>query len=327
MRPARLVAPLLLVSGLGCAQQTPPSAPPAFRTPNSPERERAVGDLEGLAPPLRAALSDTAAFRPIRPPAPEDWLSQHAEPGQTFAQFVASSPNRPGADRNAIYLQPILDFPPADAPSLDFLRRFTESYFGLRVALLPPLTPAPNAITERTNLGARQLLTGDLLKLLAKRLPPDAHGLLGVTMVDLYAGDSWNFVFGEASLRERVGVFSFARYRVPPSAGGDVARALVLHRSAKVLAHEIGHLFGMAHCTFYACAMNGSNHLPEMDAAPIHLCPVCLRKLQWSARFDVESRYRALARLCREGGFTEDAAWLEARLSPVPPTPSRSPRR
>jgi len=31
-------------------------------------------------------------------------------------------------------------------------------------------------------------------------------------MTDLYPRDSWNFVFGLASLRERIGVFSFARY-------------------------------------------------------------------------------------------------------------------
>jgi archaemetzincin len=31
-------------------------------------------------------------------------------------------------------------------------------------------------------------------------------------MEDLYPDPAWNFVFGQASLRERVEVFSFARY-------------------------------------------------------------------------------------------------------------------
>jgi archaemetzincin len=31
-------------------------------------------------------------------------------------------------------------------------------------------------------------------------------------MEDLYPEPSWNFVFGQASLNERVGVYSFARY-------------------------------------------------------------------------------------------------------------------
>jgi len=36
--------------------------------------------------------------------------------------------------------------------------------------------------------------------------------MLSVTMVDIYPRDSWNFVFGLASLKDRTGVFSFKRY-------------------------------------------------------------------------------------------------------------------
>jgi archaemetzincin len=54
------------------------------------------------------------------------------------------------------------------------------------------------------------LLTADILDLLKDRLPADAFALLGITMVDFIP--QWNFVFGQASLRDRVGVYSFARY-------------------------------------------------------------------------------------------------------------------
>ena len=46
------------------------------------------------------------------------------------------------------------------------------------------------------------------------------------------------------------------------------------------MTHEIGHMFGVKHCVYYNCAMNGSNHLQESDRRTEHLCPVCLRKLQ-----------------------------------------------
>jgi archaemetzincin len=39
-----------------------------------------------------------------------------------------------------------------------------------------------------------------------------AFCLNAVTMEDLYPDPQWNFVFGEASLPDRTGVFSFARY-------------------------------------------------------------------------------------------------------------------
>ena len=33
-----------------------------------------------------------------------------------------------------------------------------------------------------------------------------------MSLIDLYPRDEWNFVFGLASIRDRTGVFSFARY-------------------------------------------------------------------------------------------------------------------
>lgn len=41
---------------------------------------------------------------------------------------------------------------------------------------------------------------GDLLQFLSNRKPKDAFCIVGITMIDLYPEDSWNFVFGEASL-------------------------------------------------------------------------------------------------------------------------------
>ena len=36
---------------------------------------------------------------------------------------------------------------------------------------------------------------------------------------------------------------------------------LTLRRSCKVLAHEACHMFGIEHCVWFRCLMNGSNHL------------------------------------------------------------------
>jgi archaemetzincin len=160
------------------------------------------------------------------------------------------------------------------------------------------------------------LLTGDILSLLRTRFPDDAFALLGITMTDLYPDPKWNFVFGEASLQDGVGVYSFARY--DPRFYGDAPGAdfgnLILRRSSKVLAHETGHMFGMEHCIWYRCVMNGSNHLEESDARPLHLCPVELRKLQWSIGFDVVERYRRLRDFDRQAGFLDEAVWLDKRI-------------
>lgn len=64
-----------------------------------------------------------------------------------------------------------------------------------------------NEYTEKEQYNARHIL--DKLR---KCLKPDAFCLIAVAFTDLYPKDEWNFVFGLASIRERTGVFSFARY-------------------------------------------------------------------------------------------------------------------
>ena len=73
-------------------------------------------------------------------------------------------------------------------------------------------------------------------------------------------------------------------------------------------------MFGVQHCIYFHCLMNGSNHLAESDARPMHLCPVDLRKLQESIGFDVVERYRRLLQFYLSAGFTEEASWLSRRL-------------
>ena len=290
---------------------------PPFVPPNAAERARALGSLEGVPSKLRAALTDESAFEAIPKPGISDWLASQHEPGQTFDGFVASHPNRPDGKRRVLTLQPLGEFGGPDAPPLDVLARFAEAFFTLPVTTLPPREVEGLGVTDRVNKDTRikQLLTTDLLRLLKERLPDDAFAVLGLTMQDLYPDPRWNFVFGQASLQDRVGVYSFARYAPKSAANPDLDPAkLVLLRGAKVLAHETGHMFGLAHCTYYRCLMNGSNHLGELDARPLHLCPVCLRKLQWSVGFDVEERYRRLRDTAKAAGLDDEARWLDGRV-------------
>jgi archaemetzincin len=289
-----------------------------FTPSNAVGRLAAIGATDGLPQELRKAVEPDEAFQPIPIPGPADWLSNHTEAGQTFEQFVVSRPNRPTSVRRKLYLQPIGSFAKPGAPSVDELVQFAAAFFTIDIATLPPMDIAREQVTSRRNPsgGQTQLLTADLLALLQKRLPVDAFALLGITMTDLYPDSRWNFVFGQASLRGRVGVYSFARYD-PEFYGGKRAfdvHQLLLRRSCKVLAHEASHMFGIEHCIWYRCLMNGSNHLDEADARPLHLCPVDLRKLQWSIGFDVVRRYIRLLEFDRHAGFADEGNWVQKRL-------------
>ena len=291
-----------------------------FTPPDEKSIRDAIGNVSPLSVQLqRAFTSDHDAFEPIPTPGPGDWLAVHPEQDQTFEQFKASNPNRPAPNRNIIYFQPLGDFAAERSPSLEKLREFAAAFFAMEVKTLLPVS-IDNFPTRRNPFSHNpQILTGDVLRFLKARVPADGFCVLAITMEDLYPEASWNFVFAQASLRDRVGVYSFARY--DPAFYGETRTSsyelLLLHRSCKVLAHETSHMFGLTHCTFFNCLMNGSNHLTESDRRPLHLCPVCLRKLQWSVGFDVLGHYTALEQFSRTAGFSDEAEWLKGRIQKV----------
>ena len=325
VRSATVLAPLAAlalgacrrVDGAGEPQQSTPEA--ASRTKQEGSAELANGRPAASSPGWQRLFVDDTHFAPVPPPSPGDWLAEHEEPGQSFEQFVAERPNRPDAVRRFIYLQPLGAFDPRHSPDTALLRDYAARFFSLPTKLLPELSWEGMSITERENpfTHHRQLLTTDILDQLRHRLSKDAYCLLGLTMQDLYPRDDWNFVFGQARLRERVGVYSFVRYAPDfyGDAAGPNARQLVLKRSLKVMVHEIGHMFGLHHCVQHHCLLNGSNHLAESDARPAHACPVCLRKLHHSIGFDPVKRYRRLLDFYQKHGFAGESAWVRARLS------------
>ncbi|WP_395753485.1 archaemetzincin [Prosthecobacter sp.] len=285
-----------------------------------PTRQEAVGDLTKLSALERAAFEDDATlFEPIRKAKPMDWLAQHKEPGQTVEEYrVALSALKPTPQQKALCVLPLGEFQAGNAPSLEKLREYCTAFFGMETRILEPVALDKVPAKRRTNKNTQklQLLTTDILTWLPSRKPRDAYALIAVTMEDLYPDEEWNFVFGQAMLQGGAGVFSFARYDPAfyGEAGNDQTKALILQRSCKVLSHEMGHMFGLMHCVFYECIMNGSNHLGETDARPMHLCPVCLRKLQMGAGFDLLRREEALHKFYEGNAIKDEADWSGRRI-------------
>ena len=91
----------------------------------------------------------------------------------------------------------------------------------------------------------------------------------------------------------------------------------ILYEAARVLVHEIGHNFYMKHCVYYRCHMNGYNSAEENLEKPCTLCPICLRKLQFSIGFKIRERYEALLKVCKSFKyykFHNDAEHIERIL-------------
>ncbi|MEW6358308.1 MAG: archaemetzincin [Planctomycetota bacterium] len=249
-------------------------------------------------------------------PQPGDWLAEHNEAGQTFDDYLGWCPDRPRADRPFIYIQPLGEFTEKQREIVTQTGRYMEAHFCMPVkvnASLPLSDIPPNARRTHPEWGVEQVLTSHvLLRVLGPRLPEDARVFIGLTAVDLWAGRGWNFVFGEAVLGGRVGVWSLYRFGDPGS--GEEAFRTCLRRMLKISVHETGHIFAMRHCTLFECNMCGSNNLPETDRHPLWLCPECMAKLCFARRADPAERYKTQAEVCRTLGLEAEAAFLEKSI-------------
>ena len=242
-------------------------------------------------------------------PRPGDWLARFNEPGQTFEQYRRCRPVLPTGGRRVIYIQPLGKFTKAQRKVVTLTADYLGRHFNLPVKINDdlPLSVIP-AKARRTHpsWGDKQILSTYVLDtVLRPRLPKDAFGMIALTSSVLWPGKGWNFVFGQASLRQRVGVWSMYRYGDPNKGRNELRRVLL--RTIKTASHELGHMMSMRHCTAFECSMCGSNSLGESDRRPLALCLECMAKICWATGTEPVERYRKLAAFCRTHGLRREA--------------------
>jgi archaemetzincin len=240
---------------------------------------------------------------------PAEWLFEHPEPGQTFEEHVASGPLRRTPGRERIVLQPLEPLRPEARAALEAVRQDCALFFGCETTLADPIPIPPETWRE----DRKQHDAEGILDALAARKPADALVYAAICDQDLFVRGLERFVFGLGRFSAGLGVYSFQRFHHP-----GVDPTLYVGRAFKLLTHEIGHGFGLRHCIYFRCVMNGANSLPEADGAPFEPCPVCLRKLQHGLGFDVRARWEALAPFFERQGLPAQAEWLRARAAALP---------
>lgn len=292
----------------------------SFKPPNDRDLQVALGALGGSPFLLRKAITSFTVAERKRVPGPGDWLAEQYEAGQTFDQYKIYA-NRIEGKRNKLYIQPLGTGLSSDL--LQTLASLCLVFFpGLQFPVRLPRRLSSLEATPRETPKGPQYKGNSLLSQLRSLTSLNRYGVIGVTMADLYDNEEGNFVYGLANVINKTGVFSFARYH-PQFYGIDAseeqAREVVLLRAAKVMLHEIGHMLGMLHCIYYECLMNGSNNIEETDATPLHLCPVCLRKLHFCLDFSPIDWYSNLSQFYQSlgGPFLAEAEWHQSRANTV----------
>lgn len=304
----KLFALIVLIFCFGCQNQTEQTSENV--QPNQPNEIPVSAEEQKLISAIEPF------FEPMRKPQPYDWLASFQENGQTFAQYKNSNPTLPTDERKIIYIQPIGKFNENQNKVMQATAEYMRAFFQLDVKVLQttPLEEPLSMKYYRVNPYSkkRQLRTGYFLdELLPKMLPKDAAALIAFSNEDLFPNETMYYVFGQASLQNRVGVWSLYRF------AEDADFKTFLTRTLKVGVHETGHMFSIQHCTKYECVMSGSNHLGETDRRPIDACPEDTAKIIFMNKASPAKRYKDLAEFCRKYDLTKDAETFEKKADAV----------
>jgi archaemetzincin len=149
---------------------------------------------------------------------------------------------------------------------------------GLARVFRTPCQVRPESIDPVFALepGRGQYYSTAILQRMEQAVDPDVRAL-GVTSFDLFV-PVLTFVFGEAQLEGNCAVVSTARlreefYGMPPRID------LMRDRLLKEAVHELGHTFGLRHCSDWRCVMASSHAVELLDVKGEEFCPACRREV------------------------------------------------
>ena len=266
-----------------------------------------------LSETLREPICDLEDLHVQKPlPKPGEWLYIYDEHGETFREYKKSKPHKAAKD-SQIYICELGKFECEKKKILMDTIMYIQAFYGRPVVLYSKINfkdiPDRAYRYDGRNI---QIQTGWVLKQLKKNIPSDSQSYIAFSSYDLYPDEDWNFVFGEASLKNRTGVWSIFR-------NGDPKEdyKLCLRRTIATAVHEIGHTYGMQHCIGYECLMNGSNSMEESDEQVMYLCPQCLNKLERNSNLNIKNLYKNLIKVCEKLGFDIEIEFFKKCLDEI----------
>jgi archaemetzincin len=151
----------------------------------------------------------------------------------------------------------------------EWITKAAAEWFPMPIQRLPALAIPELAYDSKRN----QYQSVEIMKMLSEHAPQNGSRILGITDVDLSI-PMLSFLFGQAQLDGPVALVSLCRlhqefYGLP---GQD---ELLRERLSKEVLHEMGHTFGLVHCSEQSCAMSLSTHIGMVDGKAERYCSRC----------------------------------------------------
>ena len=148
-------------------------------------------------------------------------------------------------------------------------KRFVSSNF----VLAQPLDLPSSAF----DLARKQYISPEIISFIQENYRnTDYRKILGICDVNAYSG-RLNFVFGEAQFDGRIAAIYLAKLKEEIGALFDERN--FLQRVITEAVHELGHLFGLQHCSASSCVMYFSNSLEDTDKKGSDFCSACKMKI------------------------------------------------
>ena len=151
----------------------------------------------------------------------------------------------------------------------EWVTKAAAEWFPLPIRRLPAL-PVPELAYDSKR---SQYQSVEIMRMLTKCASEKDSRILGITDVDLSI-PMLTFLFGQAQLDGPVAIVSICRLR-QEFYGLPEQDDLLRERLTKEVLHEMGHTFGLVHCSEQKCAMSLSTHIGMVDMKAEQYCSRC----------------------------------------------------
>lgn len=179
--------------------------------------------------------------------------------------------NEKSKKKETLFIVPFEDVP------LEMLDKISSAVSD-QMPLQCRITEPEEIPDEAFNLKRNQFISDVILKHLRDKYAGPGCRVLGVVEDDLYTANM-NFIFGQADVVSAVALISLARL-MPHIDSLKGAEGIVFRRALIEAIHELGHTYGLKHCSNPECVMFFSNSLRDTDMKTRKFCARCMHQIR-----------------------------------------------